>query len=183
MRESRITRLDQLATLILLRMRSGRAFALAVLMSIAALLYCGQASASETLVPFLDNASADSALANNGDMIIVVMFEYEDCPWCKYILEHEIEPIVRSGAFKSTVLFRRAYISDDAEFTSFDGTRTSASRLARAHSVSISPTLVFLSGNGDVLAPPLVGVSSRDFYGFYLEKSIAKALARLGETS
>jgi len=141
-------------------------------------------AASESLVPFLHQPEADSKLARDNSMIIVVLFEYEDCPWCEYILEHEIEPIIRSGAFKSTVIFRRADISDSAtELTSFDGTPTTSHQLAKNHGVSISPTLVFLNAEGDVMAPQLVGVSSRDFYGYYLEKRIAEALVKLGETS
>jgi len=141
-------------------------------------------AASESLVPLLSEPVADSKQARDGDMIIVVLFEYEDCPWCEYILEHEIEPIIRSEAFKSTVIFRRASISDTTtELTSFDGTPTTSQRLAKSHGVSISPTLVFLNADGDVMAPQLVGVSSRDFYGYYLEKRIAEALAKLGETS
>jgi len=163
--------------------RSVSIIALALLVSLVVSLPGGPAMAEDSLVPFLGDLSVDSELAKDGDMIIVVMFEYESCPWCEYILEHEIEPIVRSGAFESTVLFRRAYISDDTEIASFDGSPTDSRQLAKAHAVSISPTLVFMNGDGKSLVAPLVGVSSRDFYGFYLEKAIAKALAKLSETS
>lgn len=137
----------------------------------------------ESLVPFLTNPQDDAKTASDGEMIIVVMFEYEDCPWCEYVLKNEIEPMIRSKAFESTVLFRRAYISDSNEIPAFDGTPTTGRQIASDFGISISPTLVFLSSDGQALAAELVGVSSRDFYGYYLEKRINEALEKLRDAS
>ncbi len=149
---------------------------LAALVNVLTTVTVASAMSNESLVPFLTSPQDDATIARANDMIIVIMFEYEDCPWCEYILEHEIEPTVRSKAFESSVLFRRAYISDSTQMLAFDGSTTSSGQMAKALGISISPTLVFLSADGEALAPELVGVSSRDFYGYYLEKRINEAL-------
>jgi hypothetical protein len=44
--------------------------------------------------------------------------------------------------------------------------------------VRVAPTVSFLSARGEV-APPLVGYSSPDFYGAYLDDRIEQARAAL----
>lgn len=161
----------------------GLTIVLAALLSVFSSFAVYSDTSSDSLVPFLTSPHDDATTARDGEMIIVVMFEYEDCPWCEYILENELKPMVRSKAFESTVMFRRAYISDSSKISAFDGTPTTGRQIARGFGISISPTLVFLSPDGEALAPELVGVSSRDFYGYYLEKRITEALKKLGDAS
>lgn len=162
--------------------RSSQIAALVTLISCFAIFNVASATSNESLVPFLTSPQDDAATARADDMIIVVMFEYDDCPWCEYVLTSEIEPTIRSQAFQSSVLFRRADISDTTEIPAFNGSPTSTSQLAKSLGISMSPTLVFLNADGKALAPALIGVSSRDFYGYYLEKRINDALDALTDS-
>ena len=55
----------------------------------------------------------------------------------------------------------------------------SPAALAAALGIRLAPTVVFLGPDGSELAERLVGYSSPDFYGAYLEQRIEQARSRL----
>ena len=68
----------------------------------------------------------------------------------------------------------------DTPLRDADGTMTTAKQWARAHNISVAPTVLFLDRNGRNLASPLRGLQP-DFYGAYLEQAVDTARARLAE--
>jgi hypothetical protein len=52
-----------------------------------------------------------------------------------------------------------------------------------SYGASFSPTVLFLDGHGKQLADKLIGMNGRDYYGYYLGRSIDQALASINANS
>ena len=52
--------------------------------------------------------------------------------------------------------------------------------LAARYAVSLSPTVLLVDASGKVIAGPLVGLMTVDFYGAYLENALEQAARTLG---
>ncbi|MEJ2655267.1 MAG: hypothetical protein P8Z69_08205, partial [Acidihalobacter sp.] len=50
---------------------------------------------------------------------------------------------------------------------------------ARRYHVSFTPTVLLLDAKGRLLAKPLVGLTTEDFYGAFLDEAIDEAVARM----
>jgi len=60
----------------------------------------------------------------------------------------------------------------------FDGRSTTHRALADRYRGALSPTVLVVGGSGEPLADPIVGLMV-DFYGAYLERALAEAIAKL----
>ena len=76
-------------------------------------------------------------------------------------------------------LLRTVEINQTQPLVSFDGSSTDYRAFAKQQGVRLVPHLRFLGPDGEVLAPDLVGLTPRDFYGAYLEDSISSAGEKL----
>ena len=59
------------------------------------------------------------------------------------------------------------------------GKAISAEDFADQHNISLTPTLAFFDSEGNELAPRMVGVTTVDFFGGYLDEAIDASLLRL----
>ena len=89
------------------------------------------------------------------------------------------EPRERDTAATPRIRVRVVEVDGNAPLVGFDGRRTDHAAFARAQQVSLVPHLRFVGPDGKALAPDLIGISSRDFYGGYLEDAIRAASDRL----
>lgn len=60
----------------------------------------------------------------------------------------------------------------------FDGRPTTTSRVATRHGDRPAPT-VLLDGKGRMLSKPVVGLTTVDYYGMYLDEAIDTAVAKV----
>jgi thioredoxin family protein len=109
---------------------------------------------------------------------ILLFFDRQECRYCEQALREYLVPMSRE-AWKERALFRQVDIDRPLPLTDFDSTITTHERLAARFGVSLSPTVLVVDGNGNVLAGPLVGLMTVDFYGAYLEDALDAALKKL----
>ena len=100
---------------------------------------------------------------------LVVMVSLEGCAYCRIVRENYLAPLARQGLAVVQVDWRsHAPLQDFAAA----GTHDDA---ARRWKIKVAPTVLFFGPGGREVAPRLIGMSSEDFYGAYLDARLEQA--------
>ena len=70
---------------------------------------------------------------------------------------------------------REVSLDDDFSVEDFQGRAVKGAAFAERNNANVTPTLLFLDGQGASLVDPLVGVGNIEFYDVYLERKIDAA--------
>jgi len=119
---------------------------------------------------------ADAAQAQDQQLPILLYFASDYCSYCRYVEEEQLKPMLRNHDYDSRVMVRRISATGFGSIVHFNGKSMSATQLAEYYHAGTAPTLVFVNAKGEEIAPRIVGVSSRDYYGGDLDESINQAL-------
>ncbi len=149
-----------------------------VLFLVLALLVSGCSEAREALPAAID-LRADGQHARAQRLPIVLFFHSTTCPFCREVEDLYLERLQRENESVPQFVLRSVEISQTRPLVAFDGGRTNYRAFAKQQGVTLVPHLRFLGPDGETLAPDLVGLTPRDFYGAYLESSISSAGERL----
>lgn len=141
-----------------------------------------QASAQNVAVrnlPAAQNLQADANQVRDRKIPILLFFDRRDCPYCERALREYLLPMSREEPTRDAAPYRQIEIEADDPVTDFSGKPATHRALAERYRVRVSPTIVMVDGEGQPLAPPLIGLNSADFYGAYLSDAIETATKRL----
>ena len=110
---------------------------------------------------------------------IVVMVDQEDCPYCHQVENEFIAALLADDQWAEKAIFGK--ISIDAGETIIDHTGQSVSTRAflSSYQPDFTPTILYLDKDLQSLSDPLIGLSTPDYYGYYLEQGIQAALEEL----
>ncbi len=87
-------------------------------------------------------------------------------------------PMSRNRDYREKGVMRRLMVSDDDSIRDFDGRPATTSRVATRHGDRPAPT-VLLDGKDRMLAKPVVGLTTVDYCGMYLDEAIDTAVAKV----
>ena len=137
---------------------------------------------SARMVPLEDMREA-SKLARQNNLLLVIEFSSEYCAFCRKLEELFLLPMQRNAEYREKILVR--YVSLDAYETlvDYDGLSKSTSEFASRYGVSLTPTLIFIDGDGVELSEKLVGIWSEDFFGGFIDDRIDEARKKLDAAS
>lgn len=156
---------------------------LLTLLSLTALLGGRVAEASSqgdtVTLPQALNLRSDGIQAQAQGLVLILMLSRTDCPYCELLKREIIGPMIASGDYQDKVMIRELLLDSGSELIDFAGARTRAEAFARRYDETLTPTLLLLSPTGTELAAPRRGVSTLEFYAYYLDKAIDKARAAL----
>ena len=139
----------------------------------------GEEAAPEVYVSLVKDFQAEARLSRERRLPMLVMFAAETCTYCRYIDKNFLTPMIISGKYNDKVLIRVIYIDSLDNVRDFSGKPVPVEDLAASYHVKLTPTVLFLGPNGEELAPRMIGISSPDFYGTYLDQHIDQARAKL----
>ncbi len=140
------------------------------------------APAGEAMAPARDLAAAGARAGAQGAPL-VLLFSADYCAYCEQVKEEFLEPMAASGHYRGRMLVREVTLDAYRDLRGFDGEAVTPGELASRYGVGVTPTLVFVGPRGRELAPPLVGITTEDYYPLYLDAALARARNRLqGET-
>jgi thioredoxin-related protein len=148
------------------------------LFALLSLFLSGTSVAGDALPAAVD-LHADAQVARARHLPIVLFFHSTTCPFCREVEDLYLTQLQKENQRAPQFLLRTVEISRAQPLVSFDGTSTDYRAFAKQQGVTLVPHLRFLGPDGEVLAPDLVGLTSRDFYGAYLEDSISTAGEKL----
>lgn len=121
--------------------------------------------------------SADAAAARTARVPILLAVTRHDCRFCARLRREILIPMLLSGDYADKVLIRELVIEPSLPVTGFDGLATDSETLAETLDATLSPTVLLLDAAGRSLEPPIRGINNAEFYGFYLDAAIERALA------
>jgi thioredoxin-related protein len=109
--------------------------------------------------------------------IYILVFSTTGCPYCEIIRRSHLPNIPKRVHGKKIVL-QELLFDRSSPMVDFDGQATTYRDFARRLGVRLSPTLMAFDEKGQLLAEPLIGVANFDFYSFYLEQLVSKAVQK-----
>ncbi|MCP5279106.1 MAG: thioredoxin fold domain-containing protein [Thiobacillus sp.] len=134
---------------------------------------------AEEGVPYARNLQKDGRLADRKNGVVLVMFSGEYCGYCEQVLNEFLIPMSRNPDYQNKLVMRRV---DNTGFTTvkdFDGTVDDHRKFSSEQGIRMVPTVVLFDKNGRQLGKPLVGLTTVDYYGYYLDQAIDAALAKV----
>ncbi|MDD3609576.1 MAG: thioredoxin family protein [Halothiobacillaceae bacterium] len=142
-------------------------------------LYAPIAPTQAANLPALTDLRADLAEVRTRKAPLLVLFYASYCHYCRQVESEFLEPMSRNPDIARSLLIRRVSLDGLDIVIDTDGREIEASAFARRYHVRFAPTVLLLGPEGQVLAPPVIGLTNPDFYGGDLDRAIAQARARL----
>ena len=156
-----------------------RLFRLSTLLFLVCSLPISSCSQARDVLPPAVDLRADARTARAQRLPVVLFFHATTCPFCREVDDLYLAPLQKENEKTPRFLLRAVEIGGRQPLVSFDGTRMDQRAFAASQGVTLVPHLRFLGPDGEALAPDLVGLTTRDFYGAYLEDSISNAGEKL----
>jgi len=142
---------------------------------IAAMAYAQLGNTATMDPPSTTNLQADGELAQQKKLPIMVVFTAENCPYCAALEADQLRPMMISGDYTNKVIIRTLQIDNFKDITYFDGKAISADNLAQKFHIWVTPTIMFFDPQGHTLAPKIIGYTTPEMFGGYLDESIDKS--------
>lgn len=130
-------------------------------------------------IPVLHDLPADGQASQQKKLPIVVLFSAAHCGFCSVVKEDFLKPMLISGEYTNKALIRVIEIDSSQDLVDLDGKPISSEAFADRYGIYLTPTLTFLDGEGKELASRMVGLTTVDFYGGYLDTAIDDSRRRL----
>lgn len=158
---------------------TGLLLPLSVLLLLFQFLYT-PASADEVEIPKAFDLQTDGITAREKGIPVLLEFTMHGCPFCEEVEEEVLRPMLISGDYDHKVIVRNVKIDEESrEIVDFNGKLITYEELAARYKVYVAPTLVLVDGNGKAMGLEMVGVTTIDFYGIYLDQAIEKAIKKV----
>jgi thioredoxin-related protein len=130
-------------------------------------------------VPFSRNLQQDAEAAKAIQGPVLVAFVGDHCSYCERVLNEFLIPMSRNPDYQGKVVMRRIETSSERSLRDFSGAKSSHSRFASGYDIYLVPTVALFDGKGNLLGKPLVGLTTVDYYGLYLDERIDQAVAKV----
>ena len=148
---------------------------------IAAAIFLLVATGTRADVPLAQDLREAGRRAEQRCAPLLLEFAAEHCEYCTLLEREILNPTLLDQDYGQRVLMRKLLVGDATRLRDFDNQTTDADSLAGRYRVWVTPTVLFLDSHGEEIAERLVGVSSLDFYGGYLDAALNRARKRLQE--
>jgi thiol:disulfide interchange protein len=137
-----------------------------------AILTHTSATAAGRELPTSKSLQSDLAAALKTSKPLVVLVSLDNCPFCKIARENYLLPLSREQSLKVV----QVNLGYNTAIVDAAGNQTTQAELIKSWQIISAPTVLFLGKNGQEIAPRLVGGTTSDFYGAYLQERIDKAM-------
>jgi thioredoxin-related protein len=122
-------------------------------------------------IPSAKSLQVEISLALKTASPLLVFISLDHCPFCKIARENYLVPLMNEQSI-SIVQVNFGHLTS---VTDTRGFALAQDQLIRAWGVKVAPTVLFLGRDGKEVAPRLVGGSTSDFYGAYLDERLRLA--------
>ncbi len=115
------------------------------------------------------------AEARERKLMVALLVTGPDCGHCVRMHQEFLEPASTRDSLEREAVIREISREQGGKVTDFDGERIRARHFLARYGVYATPTLLFLSPEGEPLAPPIVGFNDPLNYGDMLTKRLERA--------
>ena len=130
-------------------------------------------------LPYVQDFTAEAKEARAKEVPILILFMNSNCGYCKRVLQEFLLPMGRNAEYNNKVIMRQVELGSNVKLRDFNGKLTTQGEFTRTHNIQLVPTVALFDAEGHVLADPIVGLLTPDFYGGYLDNAIDEALAKV----
>lgn len=114
---------------------------------------------------------------------ILVMVDQEDCPFCHRV-EHEfLAALMANEDWREKAIYGKISIDYGETIVNGDGKTVATREFLKDYQPDFTPTILYLDAALNPLADPIIGLSTPDYYGYYLEQGLVQAIDRLAGAS
>jgi len=106
---------------------------------------------------------------------IVTLISSHTCEYCEAVKRSDFQFMTNDDRF----ILREVNIDVTDPLVNFDGSSTTHRDFVENFVSVFTPTVLFFNADGKQLTDPLVGVSSFEYYGYYLEQKIEQSIKAL----
>ncbi|MEN8204744.1 MAG: thioredoxin fold domain-containing protein [Pseudomonadota bacterium] len=134
---------------------------------------------AEVTVPVATDLQRDGNQALSRELPILLTFTSMICSYCEQLEQDFLQPMLLGGEYRDKVIIRKLEVDYGNTVTGFNGQRVTGSELSDRYRVFVTPTLLFVDGNGKELAERMVGINTPELFGGYLDACIETALLQI----
>jgi len=148
------------------------------LASLAWIAVAGAAAGSGEL-PYATDLTREAETSQLRQIPILILFTVPKCAYCERVRQEFLLPMQRNPEYAGKVIMRQVDMRSRDKLIDFTGRATTHAQFSRHHKIALTPTIKLFDAAGNSLTEPLVGLSTPDFYGAYLDRAIDEALAKI----
>ncbi len=148
------------------------------LASLAWFVAAGAAPQTDEL-PFASDLTREAEISRARKIPVLVLFTSPNCAYCERIRQEFLLPMQRNPEYENRVIFRQVDLRSQRKLVDFSGNLTTHAQFCKQHKIKLTPTIKLFDATGNSLTEPLVGLSTPDFYGAYLDAAIDEALGKI----
>jgi pimeloyl-ACP methyl ester carboxylesterase len=137
--------------------------------------FFGTLKETPRLIEMAISLQDDARLLSVSGKLLVVFVSQSDCRFCAQLRQQVLYPAIRSGDVDPRIELREVSLDESFNFKDFQGVTVTGAAFAERYSAYVTPTLLFLDGQGNSLVDPLVGIGNIEFYDVYLKRKIEGA--------
>lgn len=142
----------------------------------------GFAAAAED-IGYARDLSADGQTMRAKGIPVLVIFTRPDCPYCDRLMAEYLIPMQRNKSYQTRVLMRQIEVGGDDPLVDFSGRTITHAQFAARHRASLTPTIKLFDASGIELTGAIIGYTTPDLYGGYLDQAIDEAFAKSRQRS
>jgi thioredoxin-related protein len=148
------------------------------LASLAWFSLAGAAGAPDKIATALD-LSREAAVSRARQLPILILFSSPNCAYCERVKREFLLPMQRNPDYADKVIMRQVEYRGRGRLVDFSGKETTPEQFSQQQKVHLTPTIKLFDAAGHVLTEPLVGLTTPDYYGAYLDRAIDEALDKV----
>lgn len=137
-----------------------------------------QRTPREFNLPIATDLAADATTAGARRVPVLLFFDRADCPYCERALREYLVPLSNDAPWRDRALYRQIEVDRALPLIGFDGRATTHRDLAAMYRASLTPTVLVVDATGTPAGRAIVGLTTLDFYGAYLEDAVLQGLRR-----
>lgn len=153
----------------------------ALLLSLSATQVVAKSGQPGQKLPELMNMQTLGEQAKQKNLPIMLMFGAEWCEFCHQLTYEVLDPMTVSQRYEGKYVFmRHVGIDLNPLIPDFQGKPTEKRVWAEKLGADLTPTMLFMDGNGKEVAPRIVGISNIEFYPLLIHKNLNIAYQNMG---
>jgi len=125
-------------------------------------------------VPTTADLQAVGQLAEQRGLPLLLVFTASHCSYCELLESAILRPMLISGDYDDRVIIRKIEL-DGVAVRDFQGKIVDAGDYATRRDVFVTPTMLFVDGDGVELAERLIGINTVEMFSGLVEAALEEA--------
>jgi thioredoxin-related protein len=143
------------------------------------MIWLASASVLAGDLPVAQDLQADAKDAGRRHVPLILFYSARSCHYCEEVSSLYLQPILASRDYTGKIILREVQLEGGLMLLDFDGKRVSHADFARRRGISLTPQIRFLDGAGREVSPGIVGYTTPELFGGYLEDAISDAMTKM----